>query len=117
LETLAVPLATVLRPFLSTNRTLPPQTLAWLTPEGILTLPLNVNRNGNLRSRLGEAFNVMLVPDLPARGPGGVPGGPLGTSQVGGTTAGRGIGCQSHRASVPGKCPVSAYRRRSICAA
>ncbi|MBA3304672.1 MAG: hypothetical protein H0U25_01925 [Thermoleophilaceae bacterium] len=75
LETLADPRATVRRRFLTTNRTLPPQTLALLTPDGILTLPLNENLNGGLRSRLGRAFNVKLVLSLPAEGvPGGVTG-------------------------------------------
>ena len=73
LETLADPLATVRRRFLSTNRTLPPQTLALLTPAGTLTLPLNKNLNGSRRSRPGRAFNVKLDLNLPAEG--GVPGG------------------------------------------
>ncbi len=61
LETLALPLATVLRPFLSTSLTLPPQTAARLTPAGILTLPLTAYLNGGLRSRLGLALSVRLV--------------------------------------------------------
>ncbi len=76
LETRAEPRATVRRPFFSTNRTLPPQTLALFAPDGTLTLPLNVNLNGGRRSRLGRAFNVKLVLNLPAEGvPGGVTGG------------------------------------------
>ena len=71
-----MPLATVLRPFLSTNRTLPRQTAALLTPDGILTLPLNVNRNGGLRSRPGRALNVKLVLNLP----GGLVTGSWGTA-------------------------------------
>ena len=70
-----MPLATVLRPFLTTSLTLPPHTAAALTPPGILTRPLKVNLNGGLRSRLGRAFRVRLVLCLP---PGGVTGGVTG---------------------------------------
>ena len=69
LEILAVLLASVLRPFLSTSLTLPPQTAALLTPAGIPTRPLKVNLNGGRRSRLGLALSVRRVLSLP---PGGV---------------------------------------------
>ena len=70
-----MPLATVLRPFLSTSLTLPPHTAAALTPPGILTRPLKVNLNGGLRSRRGLALSVKLVLCLPRGGGGFTTGG------------------------------------------
>ena len=85
-------MATVRRPFLSTSLTLPPQTAAALTPAGILTLPLNENPNGGLRSRLGLALSVRLVRCLPAGGvTGGVTGGSTG-GKIGGVTVAGAIG-------------------------